>query len=83
MEDKKAIGKVAFLGDYAPRKCGIATFTQDLRTAMAAEYPDARCLVIPVNDIEGGYDYPEEVRFEISEPDLSSYLGAADFPQHL
>jgi len=79
MEKKKAIEKVAFLGDYAPRKCGIATFTQDLRTAMAAEYPDARCLVIPVNDIEGGYDYPEEVRFEISEPDLSSYLRAADF----
>jgi glycosyltransferase involved in cell wall biosynthesis len=79
MEKKKAIKKVAFLGDYVPRKCGIATFTQDLRTAIAAEFPDAQCLVIPVNDIEGGYDYPEEVRFEISEPDLSSYLRAADF----
>jgi hypothetical protein len=32
-----------------------------------------------VNDIEGGYEYPEVVRFEIEEQDLSSYLRAADF----
>ena len=29
------IKKVAFLGDYLPRKCGIATFTTDLRSAVA------------------------------------------------
>ena len=38
-----------------------------------------QCLVVPVNDIEGGYDYPPEVRFEIAEQDLPSYLRAADF----
>ena len=32
-----------------------------------------------VNDIAGGYEYPEVVRFEIEEQDLSSYLRAADF----
>ena len=32
-----------------------------------------------VNDIKGGYEYPEVVRFEIEEQDLSSYLRAADF----
>src|SRR6201999_4183447 len=32
-----------------------------------------------MNDIEGGYDYPALVRFEIEEQDLSSYLRAADF----
>ena len=32
-----------------------------------------------VNDIPGGYDYPEVVRFEIEEQDLASYLRAADF----
>ncbi len=32
-----------------------------------------------MNDIPGGYDYPEVVRFEIEEQDLSSYLRAADF----
>ena len=38
-----------------------------------------QCLVVPVNDIEGGYEYPPEVRFEIAEQDLPSYLRAADF----
>ncbi len=32
-----------------------------------------------MNDIPDGYDYPEEVRFEIMEQDLNSYLRAADF----
>ena len=73
------IRKVAFLGDYLPRKCGIATFTTDLCRAMAAEFPETQCLVVPVNDIAEGYDYPAEVRFEIAEQDLTSYLRASDF----
>ncbi|MDP9171063.1 MAG: glycosyltransferase, partial [Acidobacteriota bacterium] len=73
------LAKVAFLGDYLPRKCGIATFTTDLRQAMASEYPGMQCPVVPVNDIEGGYDYPPEVRFEIAEQDLPSYFRAADY----
>jgi len=73
------ISKVAFLGDYLPRKCGIATFTTDLRCAVAAAFPEIQCLVVPVNDLAEGYDYPPEVRFEIAEQDLPSYLRAADF----
>jgi glycosyltransferase involved in cell wall biosynthesis len=73
------IRKVAFLGDYLPRKCGIATFTTDLCRAIAAEFPAIQCLVVPVNDLAGGYDYPAEVRFEITEQDLTSYLRASDF----
>src|SRR4051794_11728099 len=79
MKPASAIRKVAFLGDYLPRKCGIATFTTDLRCAVAAEFPALQCLVVPVNDLAGGYDYPAEVRFEIAEQDLPSYLRAADF----
>ena len=79
MESASAIRKVAFLGDYLPRKCGIATFTTDLRCAVAAEFPAMQCLVVPVNDLAAGYDYPAEVRFEIAEQDLPSYLRAADF----
>jgi len=79
MQPAAAIRKVAFLGDYLPRKCGIATFTTDLRCAMAAEFPAIQCLVVPVNDHADGYDYPAEVRFEIAEQDLPSYLRAADF----
>src|ERR1035441_9209246 len=79
MQPASAIRKAAFLGVYLPRKCGIATFTTDLRCAVAAKFPAMQCLVVPVNDLAGGYDYPAEVRFEIAEQDLPSYLRAADF----
>jgi len=74
-----AIRKIAFIGDYLPRKCGIATFTSNLLTAVAAEYPQSQCFVVSVNDIEEGYEYPGVVRFEIVEQDLTSYQRAADF----
>jgi glycosyltransferase involved in cell wall biosynthesis len=73
------IRKIAFIGDYLPRKCGIATFTSDLLTAVAAEYPQSQCFAVSVNDIEEGYEYPGVVRFEIVEQDLTSYQRAADF----
>jgi glycosyltransferase involved in cell wall biosynthesis len=69
---------IAFLGDYLPRKCGIATFTSDLLEAVATRHPQSRCFAVAVNDMEG-YRYPGVVRFEIEEQDLSSYLYAADF----
>ena len=71
--------KIAFVGDYLPRKCGIATFTSDLLEAVAAAYPANHCFAVPVNDIKGGYEYPDVVRFEIEEQDLLSYQRAADF----
>jgi glycosyltransferase involved in cell wall biosynthesis len=79
MQKPYAIRKIAFIADYLPRKCGIATFTTDVRGAVATAFPAIQCLVVPVNDLAGGYDYPPEVRFEIAEQSLPSYLRAADF----
>jgi glycosyltransferase involved in cell wall biosynthesis len=72
-------GKIALIGSYLPRKCGIATFTSDLYQALCSQYPDTACLVIAINDIETGYAYAEEVRFEVYRPDLAAYQRAADF----
>jgi glycosyltransferase involved in cell wall biosynthesis len=74
-----SIRSIAFLGNYLPRKCGIATFTSDLLGAVAAHQPDSRCFAVPVNDIEGCYQYPDVVRFEIEERDPVSYRRAAAF----
>jgi len=74
-----AINRIAFIGNYLPRQCGIATFTTDLCEAIAAEHGDTTCIAVPVNDIEGGYAYPARVRFELTEKDLESYRRAADF----
>ncbi len=79
MQHSSKVRKIAFVGDHLPRKCGIATFTSDLLAAVATAHPQSQCFCVSVNDIPGGYDYPEVVRFEIEEQDLSSYLRAADF----
>src|SRR6516225_9089845 len=79
MKEVSKVRKIAFVGDHLPRKCGIATFTSDLISAVAAAHPQSQCFSVSVNDIQGGYEYPEVVRFEIEEQDLSSYLRAADF----
>ena len=71
--------RVAVLGNYLPRQCGIATFTTDLCDAISAEFGATELLALPVNDAEEGYAYPERVRFELSEGDVSSYRQAADF----
>jgi len=73
------IKKIAFIGNYLPRHCGIATFTTDLCETFAAQNPSIQVFAIPVTDIEEGYDYPERVRFEIKEQDIDSYKAAADF----
>ena len=79
LERNNEVRTVAFVGDYFPRKCGIATFTQDLHRAVSEQFPEIECCVVPVDDIEGGYEYPPEVRFQIAEQDFDSYLRAADF----
>jgi glycosyltransferase involved in cell wall biosynthesis len=81
MEDStlSTINRVAFVGNYLPRQCGIATFTTDLCEAVAAAHPGTTCLALPVNDTEAGYAYPPRVRFELPEKDVASYRRAADF----
>ncbi len=71
--------RIAFIGNYVPRQCGIATFTTDLCEAVAAAYPETTCFALPVNDTADGYDYPARVRFELAESDPASYRRAADF----
>jgi glycosyltransferase involved in cell wall biosynthesis len=73
------IKRIAFIGNYLPRQCGIATFTTDLCESIAEEYKGTACIALPVNDIEAGYEYPARVRFELTEKDIESYRRAADF----
>ena len=71
--------RVAIIGNYLPRRCGIATFTTDLCDALHAEYEATELLALPVNDTEEGYSYPARIRFELSQDELASYRQAADF----
>ncbi|HKN23865.1 MAG TPA: glycosyltransferase family 4 protein [Candidatus Acidoferrum sp.] len=71
--------RIAIIGNYLPRRCGIATFTTDLCDAIHAEYEATELLALPVNDTEEGYSYPARIRFELSQDELASYRQAADF----
>src|SRR5579871_5636743 len=71
--------RIAVLGNYLPRHCGIATFTADLCAAISTECGSARLLALPVNDTEEGYDYPDRVRWSLAQDDVKSYQEAAEF----
>ena len=50
------VTRVAFMGSFLPRKCGIATFTHDLQDAVATRYEDEglRVGVVAMNDTRDG-----------------------------
>ena len=79
MSETNQPSKIAFVADYLPRKCGIATFTRDLHHAVATQYPTIECGVLAINDLPEGYDYEPEVQFEIQEQRLLDYEEAANF----
>jgi glycosyltransferase involved in cell wall biosynthesis len=71
--------RIAVVGNYLPRQCGIATFTTDLCDAISAECGTAKLCAVPVNDTDMEYAYPERVRLALAQDDLASYEQAADF----
>src|SRR5579872_2358938 len=79
MSDEKNLRRVALLGNHLPRQCGIATFTTDLSEAISLVGPDLDCFVLAMNDGPRQYDYPDRVRFELTDTDVAGYRRAADF----
>ncbi|RIK41460.1 MAG: glycosyl transferase family 1 [Chloroflexi bacterium] len=69
--------KVCFVGSYVPRACGIATFTSDLRAAVANT--GAASSVVALTNTDTGYDYPAEVALEIRQHQLADYRLAAEY----
>lgn len=77
--EKPYCERVAFVGNYLPRQCGIATFTTDLSEAFAQTYPNIDCIALAMNDVSHGYAYPPRVRYELPQDDVAAYRSAADF----
>ena len=71
------MNKIALIGNYPPRKCGIATFTKDLNEGFKNN--DIETAVVAINDGLNQYNYPSDVVFEIEQNDLASYINAAEF----
>jgi len=71
------IRHLALIGNFLPRKCGIATFTTDTYTALAERYPDIQVDVYAMDDLPGHYAYPPQVTGSIAQNDRSAYLETA------
>jgi glycosyltransferase involved in cell wall biosynthesis len=71
--------KVAFIGNYLPRRCGIATFTTDVCESVARECPELDCIAVAMNDTPEGYEYPDRVRFEVFQHLQDQYRQLAEF----
>ena len=69
--------RIAVLGNHTPRRCGIATFTDDLAQFLAQGRPDTEVFVAAVND-NRAYAYPPRVQVTIEQDDLAAYEAAAD-----
>jgi glycosyltransferase involved in cell wall biosynthesis len=73
------IQRVAFIGNHLPRRCGIATFTHDLRRAVSVARPDLETGVVAMTNLGHAYDYPSDVYFQIHDEAIGEYVQAAEF----
>jgi glycosyltransferase involved in cell wall biosynthesis len=75
--------RVAFVGTYPPRECGIGTFTYDLVNAFDSIDATRLSTVVAMNDYGQMYDYDlhdyqGRVRWQIDADDPDSYTEVAD-----
>jgi hypothetical protein len=74
--------KLAFIGTYPPRECGIGTFTKNLFNAMLDKNSETKLksegFVVAMNDNDLTYKYPEEVKLTIRQQRQEDYLKAAE-----
>lgn len=77
MKNEKDRHLILFLSSCVPRKCGIATFTQDLSSAVD-ELPNSelKSKFIAIND-NGNYEYQDDVILQINEKEVSDYIKTA------
>ena len=73
-----SVQTAALLGSYTPRQCGLATFTKDLRDAIAGELGERQTQVLAMDDRPGGYPYPPEVTLQINQYKQADYHAAAE-----
>lgn len=73
------LNRIAWIGNYVPRRCGIATYTRDLRCAVAEHLRGVACPVVAMNDGGLRHAYPAEVGFACADHDPAAYGRAAEF----
>jgi len=70
-------GRMALVGGFIPRRCGIATFTADVRASLAEAAPDLVVDVYAMAPAAAPILFDPVVRGIITEGDVSSFIDAA------
>ena len=66
------------IGNFPPRKCGIATFTRDSFESLRSAMPRTAWSLIAMEDRSGGHVYPKPVTHVVPQDDIASYERVAD-----
>lgn len=69
--------RIALIGNFLPRLCGIATFTTHVHGALSALHRDLLVDVYAMNDPGRRYDFPPAVAMSIDQEERDSYRRAA------
>src|SRR3954469_7059251 len=70
--------RIAVIGNSLPRRCGIATYTTDLKNAISVSRQDLETCIVAMTDHGQAYDYPPAVAFQIKDDNIEEYVRAAD-----
>ncbi|MBA4305394.1 MAG: glycosyl transferase family 1 [Sphingopyxis sp.] len=69
--------RIALIGGFTPRRCGIATFTADIHDSIRAAYPDTEIDVYAMASIANDIAFAAPVCGVIVENDRDSFIAAA------
>jgi glycosyltransferase involved in cell wall biosynthesis len=69
--------RIALVGGFTPRRCGIATFTADMHASITSVFPDARVDVYAMAPVANDIEFAAPVQGVIVEDDTASFIAAA------
>jgi glycosyltransferase involved in cell wall biosynthesis len=75
---KRAASRIALVGGFTPRRCGIATFTADMYHALKRSSPAMTIDVYAMTPSAGQVRFDSGVIGEIAQDDPSSFIATAD-----
>ena len=78
LPEGKTSNSIVLIGNYLPRRCGIATFTTHLLESITLNVTDVDCWAVAMNDRPEGYSYSSQVRLEINQNQLNEYSLVAE-----
>lgn len=75
--DAKSGTRIALVGGFLPRRCGIATFTTDIYESLKAAAPELAVDIYAMTPAADAIAFDPDICWAITEGDAASFVGAA------